>query len=149
MIRRATLGDMHIVFGWRNSPEIIADSTLQRVVPWEEHEAWFRETVLETKRLLWIIEPFAGTVRVDLDTRPEGIISIYVLPAFQGRGLGLTSLRDASAEAFKHWPDLHEILAFIYTDNERSIRTFGAVGYEQVSDALCPSGHVAMVKYRE
>jgi len=149
VIRRATIDDLEMVFRWRNSPAIIKDSTLQQQVTLEEHTEWFRQTLLGTYRLLWIIEPNAGTVRVDKDHYGHcGIVSIYVLPGFQGQGKGTTSLISACREAFAHWDDVMELQAHIREDNVRSMSMFAACGFIRVHEAGQP-GHVLMVKHRE
>jgi len=153
MIRLATIDDMQMVFRWRNSPEVIEQSTSQRTVTLDEHTKWFRETLVGDRRLLWIIEPNAGTVRVDVFPMTDsldmcGIVSIYVLKEFQGQGKGTTSLISACREAFAHWDDVMELQANIREDNLRSIATFSAIGFQRVHEMGQP-GHVLMVKHRE
>ena len=151
MIRLATLDDMEMVFGWRNSPEVIEQSTLQRTVSLPEHTKWFTETIRGDRRLLWIIEPNAGTVRVDkhdFHFGCYGLVSIYVLKEFQGQGKGTTSLISACRDAFAHWDDVMELQANIREDNLRSVSMFAACGFMLVHEAGQP-GHALMVKHRE
>ena len=156
MIRRATIDDCEMVFSWRNSPEVMEQSTSQQKVETLEHTQWFRETIVGDRRLLWIIEPNAGTVRVDKEARKAsemwrgyfGVVSIYVLKEFQGQGKGTTSLISACREAFAHWDDVMELQANIREDNLRSIATFSAIGFQRVHDRG-QLGHVLMVKHRE
>ena len=147
VIRRATIDDLDMVFRWRNSPEVMEQSTLQRTVPRKEHMEWFAKTILGIDRLLWIIEPNAGTVRVD-KLGSNGTVSIYVLKEFQGQGKGTTSLISACREAFAHWDDVMELQANIRENNLRSIATFSAIGFQRVHEMGQP-GHVLMVKHRE
>ena len=153
MIRRATIDDLDMVFRWRNSPEVMEQSTLQRKVTIEEHENWFGHAIAGTIKLLWIIEPNAGTVRVDVYPQPDslywfGVVSIYVLREFQGQGKGTTSLISACREAFAHWADVMELQGHIREDNVRSMSMFAACGFIRVHDRGQP-GHVLMVKHRE
>jgi len=147
MIRRATIDDCEMVFSWRNSPEVMEQSTLQRQVTWDEHQNWFANAIAGTVRLLWIIQSNAGTVRVD-KTDSRGVVSIYVLKEFQGQGKGTTSLISACREAFTHWNDVMELQAHIREDNVRSMSMFAACGFMRVHEAGQP-GHVLMVKHRE
>src|SRR3989304_3755717 len=148
MIRLAQAEDMEMVFRWRNSSEVMEQSTLQRQVPRKEHEEWYTKTILGVSRLLWIVEPNAGTVRVDRHDISKGVVSIYVLKEFQGQGKGTTSLISACRDAFAHWDDVMELQANIREDNLRSIATFSAVGFQRVHEMGQPD-HVLMVKHRE
>jgi len=147
MIRLAQAEDMEMVFRWRNSPEVMEQSSSQQTVGLDEHANWFMETIPGNRRLLWIIAPNAGTVRVDRHGE-RGTVSIYVLKEFQGQGKGTTSLISACREAFAHWDDVMELQANIREENVRSISTFAACGFQRVHEAGQP-GHVLMVKHRE
>jgi len=147
VIRRATIDDLDMVINWRNSPEVMEQSSGQRQVTREEHIRFFHETIVGETRLLWIINPNAGTVRVDRHGE-RATISIYVLKEFQGQGKGTTSLISACRDAFAHWDDVMELQANIREDNLRSIATFSAVGFQRVHEVGQP-GHVLMVKHRE
>ena len=147
MIRLAKAEDMEMVYRWRNSPEVMEQSSSQQTVGLDEHANWFMETIPGNCRLLWIITPNAGTVRVDRHGE-QGTVSIYVLKEFQGQGKGTTSLISACREAFAHWDDVMELQANIREDNLRSIATFSAIGFQRVHEMGQP-GHVLMVKHRE
>src|SRR3990172_11824914 len=147
MIRRATFEDMQMVINWRNSPEVMEQSSGQRQVTREEHIRFFHETIVGETRLLWIINTNGGTVRVDRHGE-RATISIYVLKEFQGQGKGTTSLISACRDAFAHWDDVMELQANIREDNVRSIATFAACGFIRVHDRG-QLGHVLMVKHRE
>src|SRR3989337_3598143 len=155
MIRLAQAEDMEMVYRWRNSPEVMEQSTSQQKVTIEEHENWFEHAIAGDFKLLWIIEPNAGTVRVDKEARKAsemwrgyfGVVSIYVLKEFQGQGKGTTSLISACRDAFAHWEDVMELQANIREENVRSISTFAACGFQRVHEAGQPR-HVLMVKHR-
>ena len=156
MIRLATIDDLNMVLEWRNSPAVIKDSTLQREVTLEEHSQWFEATVPGITRLLWIVytppdqserEWAAGTVRID-NHNWYGVVSIYLLPEFQGKGLGGKSLTEACKQALDHWPDMRELWAYIRRENLVSQFAFGAVGFRESATIGCPPGHLVMVKVR-
>jgi len=147
VIRLASSLDKDMILKWRNSPEIIKDSTLQREVTLEEHNTWFETTVHGIERLLWIVEPNAGTVRVD-NHNWYGVVSIYLLPAFQGKGLGGRSIDEASSQAFAHWPQMTQLWAYIRHENLASTFAFGSVGYRESDVIGCPPGHIVMVRQR-
>ncbi len=130
-LRPATPEDAERLFAWRNLPEIVALGTTQRPVTWEEHAAWFAQTLRSESRLLRFIlhggQPI-GQVRFDREDSASCRVSIYLLPAFTGLGLGVTALQQACAEVFREW-DVAEIHAWIRADNRRSLSAFARAGF--------------------
>ncbi len=141
MLKKVTHEDMEKVFNWRNRDDIIAGSTLKKKVSYAEHQAWFERTLHSHTRLFWIVGDDAGTVRVDR-CGPQGHVSIYLLPEFQGKGLGIKALQEAISAAFDQWKDVRYLTAFIRIDNNISTRAFRKAGFEQIpATTQCPSGH--------
>ena len=141
MLKKVTQHDMEKVFNWRNRDDIIAGSTLKKKVSYAEHQAWFERTLQGVNRLFWIVGDDFGTVRVDRNG-PQGHISIYLLPEFQGKGIGIRALQEAISAAFDQWKDVRYLTAFIRTENNTSTRAFGKAGFEQIpATTQCPEGH--------
>ncbi len=134
-MRLATEADRWRVFAWRNLPEVYAQGINAYPVSRMEHEQWFTE-VLGPNHLLWILEPDAGTVRIDLGST-SAWLTIYLLPAFQGKGHGPDIIQEVCRRAFKEKPWLREIRAAVKDDNEKSLRAFTRAGFhiEMVKDA--------------
>jgi RimJ/RimL family protein N-acetyltransferase len=147
-LRPALLEDSALLFAWRNLPEIVELSTTQRTVTWEEHIAWFAQTLRSDIRLLrlllWNGQP-VGQVRFDRSGIASCQVSLYLLPAFTGRGLGVSALRQACAEVFQQW-EVAEIVAHIRAENVRSLSAFAKAGFTPVSepDKDVPKGHRAL-----
>jgi perosamine synthetase len=133
VLRTATIADARMIFEWRNMPEIVALGKSQRAVGWEEHSNWFQSALKDDQHLLLIVQlakqPI-GQVRFDY-VRPRSCeVSIYLLPGYTGRGLGVLALRCACLEAFARL-GVENILATIREDNQRSISAFQKAGFLQ------------------
>jgi RimJ/RimL family protein N-acetyltransferase len=140
VIRLATRKDRQQVFAWRNLPEVYELGTSKRKVTLAEHKRFFREVLKQEDSLLFIIEPHAGTVRLDrIDDFAR--ISIYLLPDSRGKGLGLAAINAATREAFAKWP-ISKVIACVRADNDRSIQAFKRAGYTYKPSRL--EGHVEM-----
>lgn len=147
-LRPAMLNDSSLLFTWRNLPEIVALSTTQRPVTWEEHTSWFAQTLRSDMRLLrfilWNGQPI-GQVRFDRSGISACQVSIYLLPMFTGRGLGVIALRQACAEAFREWK-VTEIVAYIRSGNAHSLSAFARAGFVPVPkpDQNVPAEHCVL-----
>jgi dTDP-4-amino-4,6-dideoxygalactose transaminase/RimJ/RimL family protein N-acetyltransferase len=125
-LRRADMGDAERVFRWRNDPSIVAKGLLQRPVAWEEHAAWFRETVEGDSRILFILEDretAVGQVRFDRESETQAAISVYLAPGLTGRGLGVPGIRRGCWEAFRRW-DIRTVIARVRAENAAARRAF-------------------------
>src|SRR5262245_8404459 len=103
VLRPATAADMALIFAWRNRPEIVALSTSQRIVTWEEHVAWYKSVLANPNRMMLLIEHLdrpVGQIRFDRVTPAECNVTIYLLPEYTGKGLGVRALRSGCAQAF-------------------------------------------------
>ena len=138
-LRPATLDDAAMIFQWRNIPEIVALGASNRLVEWEEHQQWFRE-VLAGGHALHIIlcdgQP-AGQVRFDRKDSDTAEVSIYLLPEYTGRGIGVTALTRACQQAFSTLAVMR-IEARIRTDNPRSVAAFRKAGFTEQKGAPLP-----------
>src|SRR5205823_5518145 len=118
-LRPATIDDAQQVFLWRNDSWIVALGSTRQTVSWDEHYAWFRETVAGQDRRMFIIL-FNGTpigqVRFDRLEHDTCKISIYLIHDYTGRGLGVIALQQACEEIFCLW-NINHILAWIRVDN--------------------------------
>src|SRR5262245_10571842 len=106
-LRRATIEDAEMVFAWRNLPAIIALGTTRRAVEREEHYTWFQLTIEGNSRLLFVVllnEEPVGQVRFDRLRDHSYEVSIYLLPQYTGRGLGVLALKYACWEVFAQMP---------------------------------------------
>jgi perosamine synthetase len=131
-LRAAGPGDALQLFEWRNLPSIIAVATVRRPIRWEDHRLWFRDALAGGKRSIFVIlcdgTP-AGQVRFEWLAEGESEISVYLIPDFTGRGLGVAAIRAGCHLAWKKSPGLR-ITAWVRADNVRSIAAFSRAGFE-------------------
>jgi perosamine synthetase len=136
-LRRARATDVDLTFAWRNRPDIIRFGLSGRSVDWDEHRQWFAETLREHERLLLVVEAEGGQigqVRFDWEDDYTCEVSIYLLPEWTGRGLGVVALRNACAEALTVRKTTR-IFARIKHDNLASLSAFRRAGFTPVIDA--------------
>ncbi len=122
---------MQLVFAWRNDPEIIKNSSLGVTVEWDEHEAWFSETVEGDIRQLYVVEvdgEDSGTVRFDQRLSGTSVISVYMLPVYQGRGHGVHALIQGCDAIWHKW-GRHPVVAFVRNENPNAVTAFTKAGF--------------------
>jgi RimJ/RimL family protein N-acetyltransferase len=152
-LRNATAEDTQVVFQWRNNPWIIALSSTQSQVAWEEHVAWFNNILISSQHLVFIIELEAGVnvgvVRLDLiEDNSQALITVYLMPEFTGKGIGVSAIVNACFNAFFEW-DIHSIHAYIRNANYPSLSAFRKVGFKCVEPSIrCPNDHSEMIVSR-
>jgi RimJ/RimL family protein N-acetyltransferase len=147
-LRPARPEDAEIVLKWRNDPSTLALSSTQRVVGWEEHLSWFKETITGNSRRLFIIqdphEPI-GQIRFDRLTDTLCNISIYLRPQSRGKEYGTEAIRSGCMEAFKIWR-VDNVVACVRSKNLIARSAFLKAGFvESVSRVHCPNDHSEFV----
>lgn len=149
-LRALTSEDRRLLFEWRNRPEIVALGSLQKSVSWEEHSCWFDATLRGDNRTLYVVEEDGrpiGQVRFDWNANREGEVSIYVLPEFTGRGVGVSALAEGCRLAFASGR-ASRLTAHIRKENPRSLHAFSKVGFIPCTTADTRSGHDRLYLYQ-
>ena len=130
-LRRATIDDADILLSLRNDDETRQASFSQDVVSRDEHLAWLAERLAPMHaESVWMIDDSDGVVigtgriRVINDAFAE--ISIVIDPAFRNKGRGRQAIRllSETVQLMQRTP-----VAFVRTENARSIRAFSAAGF--------------------
>lgn len=146
-LRQATAADARSVFEWRNDPWIVERSSSQRVLPWQEHLAWFTESLLREERLILIVERDGegmGLARFDRMSENVAMISAYLLEQYTGRGYGVTAIRKGCEAAFDRWPEVRKILACVRNENRAGASSFRKAGFAPLdAEVRCPAAHDA------
>jgi perosamine synthetase len=130
-LRQAVLADAQTIFDWRNLPEIVSHGTSPRQIPWQEHRDWFQKMVASADQLMLIIglgDKPIGQVRFDRTEQRCCRTSIYLVPPYIGRGLGVVALKRACWEVFATF-GVDRIEALIRHDNPRSVSAFRKAGF--------------------
>lgn len=150
-LRLATMDDLEMVFRWRNDPFILAHGSSHREVGWEEHQAWFCETLRAVERKMFIVvysERPIGQVRFDRESNDDCVISVYLLREFTGQGWGVEAIRMGCASIFEIW-DANRIIACVRRDNPRGRGAFLRAGFRETeATGLCPDEHSSLVMSR-
>ena len=151
-LRPATIEDGDTVFGWRNDPFILAHGSSHRAVGREEHQTWFAETISGRDRRMFIIQAqdnAIGQIRFERENQHDGVVSVYLLREFTGRGCGLEAIRRGCAAIFQAW-DVKRVIACVRFDNPAGRSVFLKAGFREV-EALgcCPAEHYSLVLLRE
>lgn len=161
VLRPANLGDLDMVFRWRNDPFILAHGSLRREVEREEHQKWFAETVSGKARQMFIIlehqilEPQVtgadkaiGQIRFDRESSRECVVSVYLLQEFTGRGYGVQAIRMGCAAIFQTW-DVDRVVACVRFDNQAGRTAFLKAGFNETEPlACCPAEHHSLILSR-
>lgn len=148
-LRPAEQEDEAFLLRVRNNPEIVALSSSQRFVEPEEHAEWFRETIRRDDCLLLFVEleghtePI-GYVRLDVEGTADARISVVILGPWRGRSIGTRVIRNAVDRAFRVWPAVVRVLAYVRNDNEASKRSFAKAGFRPARDAGVKPDHTLL-----
>ncbi len=150
-IRGARLSDGDLLLRWRNDPFIVALGSLRRTVTPEEHVRWFADALASGDRALYIIESDGepiGQMRFDR-LGESAVISIYVLEAWTGKGLGVVALRAGCGAIFERW-DIRRVVAHVRGDNRAGAAGFMKAGFAEGTGALGgPPAHRSFVLARD
>jgi UDP-2,4-diacetamido-2,4,6-trideoxy-beta-L-altropyranose hydrolase len=131
-VREAVPGDARAMFEWRNHDSVRRMSRHPAPVSWAEHEAWLTAVAADANRVLLIGEQHGrpvGVVRFDLEA-DQAEVSIYRVPASDGRGLGTRLLRAAERWLAARRPDVRCLTAEVLDGNAYSHRLFRSAGYQ-------------------
>jgi len=147
-LRSAETTDEQRLFEWRNLPEILELGSLRRAVSREEHACWFSESLKGELRKLWIVtwngDP-VGQMRFDLSAPDEAEISIYLIPTFTGRGIGIQAIRLGCKLISDKKPDVR-VVARVMKENQKSLSAFLKAGFaEQVDPGSDQEGFIKLI----
>jgi UDP-2,4-diacetamido-2,4,6-trideoxy-beta-L-altropyranose hydrolase len=133
-LRGASLSDANLAYEWRNHPETRRFSLDSRAIAVEEHQEWWRRSLLDPQRMLFIAHlgrHDLGVLRLDFGA-DEANVSIYVDPRFTGLGLGQAMLRAAQSLMIERRPSttVERLVAQILPTNHASQVAFEKVGFK-------------------
>lgn len=133
-LRPAVLADIENVFTWRNHPTIREHSLHHEILTWDKHKEWFERILASPNHHLLIAEKDkqpVGVLRFDVE-HLNAEVSIYLVPGFDGQGLGKTILDCGQAWIKNKAPAVTKLTARILSENTKSIRLFTKSGYKQI-----------------
>lgn len=120
---------------------------MQMKVEWGDHVKWIAQVVDDPGRHAYIIEVEdepAGHMRVDQMEEGIGVITVYLLEPWTGRGLGVQSIV-MGANKVLDTTDIHRIYAFVRKDNLAGEKGFTRAGFaEGEIHPDCPENHFCL-----
>jgi len=132
-LKLAGAGDSADLYRWRNDEAIRRQARNPEPIARAEHERWLAATLADPERRLLIARDAGGplgVVRFDKSgNRAE--ISIYLVPARLGEGLGPALLAAAEAWLGKDSPEINWIRAEVLPGNSGSEHLFASSGYSR------------------
>jgi len=118
--------DVDVTFKWQIHPQVRRYSRNTHAPSIQDHTYWFKDSLDNKKREIWIFEvnnqPI-GQLRLDRGEKNE--ISILISPQYAGRGYGGIALRNLCEQ----YLDL-ELWAYINLDNVASKATFERANFK-------------------
>jgi len=141
------------VFNWFNEAAVRKVSFKPDRVSWADHRAWFHRKLADHDCIYEIVTQEGapiGQVRFDLKGS-EATVSISIIPALRGKGLGATILRFASLKLFASG-SVKRIHAYIKSWNRLSFKAFKNAGYQFVKTVTIKgtrSSHLVMRRYEK
>jgi RimJ/RimL family protein N-acetyltransferase len=135
-LRQVDSSDAMLLFDWLNQPDRIA-SSLQTGEPvsLERHLDWFSARLADPSCMIWLLDTAdgpAGQLRLQ-NSQSAAEVSIYVAPAFRGRGIAVAALAAAAAycrDTYSHG----RLLARVRQDNAASARLFLVAGFVVIEE---------------
>ncbi len=131
-LRKGTMGDIDLIFGWANDPVTRANSFSTDPIPYEDHVNWFGRMMDNPDRILYIMmadEQPVGQIRLDIEGE-EAEISYSIAPDKRGQGYGGHIIRLICEEVRKNMPEVLRLTASVKTANLASQKCFINNGFE-------------------
>ena len=134
-LRLATSQDAYALWLWANDPETRAASYARPVIPWAEHVRWLRGQLESPSAVILIAETGygqpSGSARFNTtDEWATARLSYVMSPEVRGRGWSRQMIALATDWLPAHPPPA-VVVAEVMTYNERSLRLFRALGWQE------------------
>lgn len=132
-IRKATIEDLDLIFGWANDEEGRRNSFNQEKIPYEDHCAWYKKKMESKESVIYILmldDVPAGQCRLDFEGT-KGLISYFVDKEYRGRGYGKKILSLVYEKVKDDFPDAASFVAQVKEGNAASQRVFLSLGYKE------------------
>lgn len=137
-IRRATIEDCDAIHAWRNSEETRRYAFNAESITIEAHREWYEKSLASSNRILLIGEIDniqVGVLRYDF-VEDDALISIYLVPGFQGRGIGAQLIKAGTQWIKEKYPNIKRIKAEILIENMQSKNAFLSAGFKEWNETL-------------
>ena len=142
-IRRASEGDLLMVFRWANDPELRQQSFSAEPIPLEDHTKWFLSKLAAPTSWMYNVEyKGAPVAQIRFDVRSkEAIISYSMEAGYRGRGWGQPMLELGIAAFRKAHPQPVKIVGYVKTVNQGSVIIFEHLGFSRLETNDYPNAY--------
>ena len=131
-LREATKNDVDITFRWASDPNIRKYSFQQEAITQEMHYAWFNSKINDPDCLYLLLEKDSeviGSIRYDINTENEALISYLIDNNYHGHGYGNAILSLSLGVLTEKHPRLKQLIGFVVAENIASRKIFERQGY--------------------
>src|SRR3989338_8950672 len=130
-LRPATLDDAHLLWECRNDPYARRASLIPEPIPFTGHVEWFRQSLTNPLRRIWIAETSdhtpVGYGRLDWEIEGgDPTISVAIAPVLRRMGFGVQVIQLTTSMASG------SVWASIKSTNVASLRAFAAARYQPI-----------------
>ena len=135
-IRNANISDIEQTFKWLNDSYIRKYSFTKEKIDFESHKRWFLDKINNDQCEYYILETNTirlGSIRFDHDKEGLYIINFLIDPAFSGKGLGQTILKEGVNRLILMRDDVRVVYGLVHIDNIASVKIFQKLNYLQVN----------------
>ncbi len=131
----ACKSDAKNIFDLSNDPLVRKNSINAEAIEWEGHLVWFDHKLADGDTLFYVLKSvhndFMGYVRFDLDSAEAYIMTIHLIEAWRGKGLGKDIIQQATAYALQR-SGIKRVIAYIKEHNIASLKSFEKARYQNV-----------------
>jgi RimJ/RimL family protein N-acetyltransferase len=136
ILRKALKEDINRTFDWASNNIIRKYAIQKEEIVFEEHKKWFLSKISSVDCVYFIAEvnniPI-GSIRFDMNEKKEALLSFLLEPKFHGKGYGKEIL-EIGCEKLLKFKELTKIVGVVNVENLPSLKTFKALGFNQVSE---------------
>ena len=134
-LRPANEDDCHLLWIWRNDPDVRTASFTSTAIQWEEHVIWLRQNIKDTDCLIFLVINRQGCpigqVRFDKETSDSAEVTVSIDARERYKGYGSSALEHACKYvAQEHGID--RVVAHIKEWNKASIDAFSRAGFTEL-----------------
>ncbi|MCK4379248.1 MAG: GNAT family N-acetyltransferase, partial [Deltaproteobacteria bacterium] len=133
-LRRAEESDSEKIHAWRNAEITRLFSFSGAEISLEEHQQWFRKSLDDDRCVLLVGEQNGqpvGVLRYDFLSDLKVLVSVYLVPARHGQGLGRSLIRVGSSWIRSRYPVCKTIQAEVLKENAAGRKAFLAAGFSE------------------
>ena len=131
-LREATKNDVDLTFRWASDTNIRKYSFQQEAITQEMHYAWYNSKINDPDCLYLLLEKDSeviGSIRYDINTENEAIISYLIENNYHGQGYGNAILSLSLGVLTEKYPRLKQLIGFVVPENIASRKIFERQGY--------------------